>query len=105
MGKDLNESIQDWRFGRRRREFEVWMAKIDAVDEEGVAFLEEPAEESGDEGSVVKEFAPFLETEVGGDDGAFAVASGVHEAEEVVDEVFAGRADITPLVEEKQIDF
>lgn len=81
-----------------------WFTEVDALMQvDDLAILEEAGGEGFGQGGVAEELAPLFEIQVGGEDGAFAAAAVIHEAEEIVDLSGMRRVDIPELVDEQKI--
>lgn len=85
-------------------EFVFWFTEVDALMQvDDLAILEEARGEGFGQSRVSQEAGPLREIEIGGEDGAFAVAAVIHEAEEIVDLGGMRRVDISEFVDEQKI--
>ena len=81
-----------------------WFTEVDALMQvNDLAILEEAGSESFGQSGVAEELAPLFEIQVGGEDGAFAVAAVIHEAEEIIDLGGLRGVDIPELIDEQKI--
>jgi hypothetical protein len=101
----LSVVFKDRREGWCSRKFVLGTTQVDAfVDSHDLAFLKEAAKEGADQRLVSKEASPVIKAKVGGEEGAFSVASNVQEAEEVIDLGRIGRRHVAKFINEQKVN-